>query len=48
MACIYFEVKKENENLVKELREEGNNITELMNNLLEAYAILRTKKEPII
>lgn len=48
MACIYFEVKKENEKLVKELREEGNNITDLMNNLLEAYAILRTKKEPII
>lgn len=48
MAHIYFEVKKENEKLVKELREEGNNITELMNNLLKAYVILRTKKEPII
>lgn len=46
MACIYFEVKKENEKLVRELREEGNNITELMNNLLKAYAILGIKKEP--
>ena len=48
MGHIYFEVSKDNEQLVKELREEGNNITELMNNLLESYAILRTKKEPVV
>ena len=48
MACIYFEVSKENEEVVKELRQKGNNITELMNDLLKAYAILRIKKEPII
>lgn len=48
MSYVYFEVSIDNENLVKELREEGDNITELMNNLLKAYTILRTKKEPII
>ena len=48
MAHIYFEVDKDNEQFVRKLREEGNNITELMNNLLKSYAILRTKKEPIV
>lgn len=48
MAHIYFEVSKDNEQLIKELREEGNNITELMNNLLKSYAILGIKKEPIV
>jgi hypothetical protein len=48
MAYIYFEVQKDNEEVVRELRQEGNNITEVMNDLLKAYAILRTKKEPII
>ena len=46
MTCIYFEVSKENEEVVKELRQKGNNITELMNDLIKAYSILHIKKEP--
>jgi hypothetical protein len=47
MAHIYFEVSKDNEQLVRELREDAVNITELMNSLLAVYKITHIKKEPL-